>query len=137
MAPIACRRATNPGGPRWPRRCGRPHSDAQRPYRVTQMTKIELVEVSPRDGLQNEPHILATGDKVELVRRAVEAGARRVEVASFVHPAKVPQMADAEAVVAGLPRGAARHIGLVLNKREIGRASGGERGGQDGSNPVG
>src|SRR3546814_9758942 len=115
MAPIACRRATNPGGPRWPRRCGRPHSDAQRPYRVTQMTKIELVEVSPRDGLQNEPHILATGDKVELVRRAVEAGARRVGVASFVHPAKEPHMADAEAVVAGLPRG------------EIGRASCRER----------
>src|SRR3546814_8125874 len=86
------------------------------------MTKIELVEVSPRDGLQNEPHILATGDKVELVRRAVEAGARRVEVASFVHPAKVPQMADAEAVVAGLPRGAARYIGLVLNKRGALRA---------------
>src|SRR3546814_16365549 len=65
---------------------------------------------------------MATGDKVELVRRAVEAGARRVEVANFVHPAKVPQMADAEAVVAGLPRGAARYIGLVLNKRGALRA---------------
>lgn len=83
---------------------------------------IELVEVSPRDGLQNEARTLPTADKIELVRRAVAAGARRLEVASFVHPAKVPQMADAEAVVAGLPRGDARYIGLVLNKRGALRA---------------
>lgn len=83
---------------------------------------IELVEVSPRDGLQNERQILSTPDKVELVRRAVEAGARRIEVASFVHPAKVPQMADAEAVVAALPARAARYVGLVLNKRGALRA---------------
>jgi len=86
------------------------------------MNRIELVEVSPRDGLQNEPRVLPTGDKIELARRAVAAGARRLEVASFVHPAKVPQMADAEAVVAGLPRGAARYVGLVLNKRGALRA---------------
>jgi hydroxymethylglutaryl-CoA lyase len=86
------------------------------------MRKIELVEVSPRDGLQNEPRILATADKIELIRRAIGAGARRLEVASFVHPGKVPQMADAEAVVAGLPPGAARYIGLVLNKRGALRA---------------
>lgn len=83
---------------------------------------IELVEVSPRDGLQNEPKVLPTQDKIELVRRAIEAGARRIEVASFVHPGKVPQMADAEAVVAGLPRGGARYIGLVLNKHGALRA---------------
>jgi len=86
------------------------------------MQTIELVEVSPRDGLQNEPRVLATEDKIELVLRAVDAGARRLEVASFVHPAKVPQMADAEAVVAALPRGAARYVGLVLNKRGALRA---------------
>jgi hydroxymethylglutaryl-CoA lyase len=86
------------------------------------MNRIELVEVSPRDGLQNEPRVLPTEDKIELVRRAVVAGARRLEVASFVNPAKVPQMADAEAVVAGLPRGAARYVGLVLNKRGALRA---------------
>lgn len=86
------------------------------------MKTIELVEVSPRDGLQNEPRIMTTEDKIELVRRAVDAGARRLEVASFVHPGKVPQMADAEAVVAGLPRGAARYTGLVLNKRGALRA---------------
>ena len=86
------------------------------------MSRIELVEVSPRDGLQNEPRTLPTVDKIELVRRAIDAGAPRLEVASFVHPAKVPQMADAEAVVAGLPRGAARYVGLVLNKRGALRA---------------
>ena len=86
------------------------------------MNKLELVEVSPRDGLQNEPRVLPTQDKVELVRRAIDAGARRLEVASFVHPDKVPQMADAEAVVAALPPGAARYIGLVLNKRGALRA---------------
>lgn len=83
---------------------------------------IELVEVSARDGLQNERRVLPTEDKVELIGRAIDAGARRLEVASFVHPAKVPQMADAEAVVARLPRGAARYIGLVLNKRGALRA---------------
>jgi hydroxymethylglutaryl-CoA lyase len=88
------------------------------------MSRIELVEVSPRDGLQNEPRVLPTADKIELVRRAIDAGARRLEVASFVHPDKVPQMADAEAVVAGLPRGAARYVGLVLNKRGALRALG-------------
>ena len=86
------------------------------------MSRLELIEVSPRDGLQNEPRVLATADKIELVRRIVDAGAARIEVASFVHPAKVPQMADAEAVVAGLPRGGARYIGLVLNKRGALRA---------------
>lgn len=86
------------------------------------MNKLELVEVSPRDGLQNEPRVLPTADKIELVRRAIDAGARRLEVASFVHPDKVPQMADAEAVVAALPSGAARYIGLALNKRGALRA---------------
>lgn len=86
------------------------------------MNGIELVEVSPRDGLQNEPRTLPTEDKIELIRRAIDAGARRLEVVSFVHPAKVPQMADAEGVVAGLPRGAARYVGLVLNKRGALRA---------------
>lgn len=86
------------------------------------MHRIELVEVSPRDGLQNEPRTLSTTDKVALIARAVAAGARRIEVASFVNPARVPQMADAEAVIAGLPQSGARTIGLVLNKRGALRA---------------
>ncbi|HCF24914.1 MULTISPECIES: hydroxymethylglutaryl-CoA lyase [unclassified Novosphingobium] len=84
---------------------------------------IEFVEVGPRDGLQNEAVLVSTADKVELIRRAIAAGARRIEVASFVNPTKVPQMADAEAVVAALgrPEGVTR-IGLVLNERGAERA---------------
>lgn len=83
---------------------------------------IEWVEVSPRDGLQNEAVHLSTADKVTLIRRAAAAGARRIEVASFVDPRKVPQMADAEAVVADIPPRTARTIGLVLNERGARRA---------------
>lgn len=84
---------------------------------------IELVEVSARDGLQNEKTILSTADKVQLIEKAVAAGARRLEVASFVNPKLVPQMADAEAVIAALPRrDDVRTIGLVLNERGAGRA---------------
>ena len=87
------------------------------------MPLIELVEVSPRDGLQNEKTILSTADKVSLIERAIAAGARRIEVASFVNPKLVPQMADAEAVIAALPRlEGVRTIGLVLNKRGALRA---------------
>jgi hydroxymethylglutaryl-CoA lyase len=83
----------------------------------------EFVEVSPRDGLQNEKSILPTEQKIELVNRMVQAGARRIEVASFVNPARVPQMADAEGVVAGLrPSDNVTYIGLVLNKRGALRA---------------
>ena len=84
---------------------------------------IEFVEVGPRDGLQNEALLVSTADKVELIRRAIAAGVRRIEVASFVNPSKVPQMADAEAVVAALgkPAGVTR-IGLVLNQRGAERA---------------
>jgi hydroxymethylglutaryl-CoA lyase len=84
---------------------------------------IEFVEVSPRDGLQNEAVILSTEMKVELIGRAIAAGARRLEVASFVHPGRVPQMADAEAVIAALPtNNDCVYIGLVLNERGAERA---------------
>ena len=84
---------------------------------------IEIVEVGPRDGLQNEALLVSTTDKVELIRRCIAAGARRIEVASFVNPRKVPQMADAEAVITALgrPVGVTR-IGLVLNLRGAERA---------------
>jgi len=79
---------------------------------------IEIVEVSPRDGIQNEKKILSTEAKVDLIRRAVDAGAPRIEVTSFVNPKLVPQMADAEEVAALLPKdNQASYIGLVLNKR--------------------
>ncbi|MES2860191.1 MAG: hydroxymethylglutaryl-CoA lyase [Pseudomonadota bacterium] len=87
------------------------------------MTQIEIVEVGPRDGLQNESVLVSTADKIGLIQRSIDAGVRRIEVASFVNPLKVPQMADAEAVIAGLPdRPDVTVIGLVLNQRGADRA---------------
>lgn len=84
---------------------------------------IEMVEVAPRDGLQNEKTLIATADKIALIERAIAFGARRIEVTSFVNPKAVPQMADAEAVCEGLPeRGDVTYIGLVMNARGAGRA---------------
>jgi len=84
---------------------------------------VEIVDVGPRDGLQMEPEVLATATKIEFVTRLVDAGIRRLEVASFVNPKRVPQMADAEAVVAGLPRrDDVTYIGLILNQRGFERA---------------
>jgi hydroxymethylglutaryl-CoA lyase len=87
------------------------------------MSEIEIVEVGPRDGLQNESVLFSTQQKLAFIERAIQAGVRRIEVASFVNPKLVPQMADAEAVSAGLvPRGDVIYIGLVLNKRGALRA---------------
>lgn len=87
------------------------------------MREVEIVEVGARDGLQNEPEIISTADKLALITRMIDAGVRRLEVASFVNPRRVPQMADAEAVVAGLPdRRDVSYIGLCLNKRGVMRA---------------
>jgi hydroxymethylglutaryl-CoA lyase len=87
------------------------------------MPDIEMVEVSPRDGLQNESMLFTTAQKLELIGRALDAGARRIDATSFVNPKLVPQMSDAEAVAAGLPRrDGVIFIGLVLNKRGALRA---------------
>jgi len=84
---------------------------------------IEILEVGPRDGLQNEAEIVSTADKLALIAAMIGYGARRLEVASFVHPGRVPQMADAEDVIAALPdREDVQYIGLTLNKRGIMRA---------------
>jgi hydroxymethylglutaryl-CoA lyase len=84
---------------------------------------IEFVEVGPRDGLQNETRLISTQDKLALIDRAIDAGARRIEVTSFVNPRRVPQMADAEAVSALLPhRDDTIFIGLVMNLRGAERA---------------
>ena len=84
---------------------------------------VELVEVGPRDGLQNETAIVSTADKLELIRRAIDYGIRRIEVTSFVNTKKVPQLADAEELVAMLPaRDDMTYIGLVLNRRGAERA---------------
>jgi hydroxymethylglutaryl-CoA lyase len=89
---------------------------------------IEIVEVSPRDGLQNESAPVSTADKVQLVLRAIAAGARRIEAVSFVSPRAVPQMADAEAVMEALRGGrdlraeCVTLAGLILNRRGLDRA---------------
>ena len=86
---------------------------------------ITIVEVGPRDGLQNERTVLEPAVRAELVRRLEAAGARRIEAVSFVHPKYVPQMAGAEEVMALLPPAAGRsRIGLVLNGKGYDRALG-------------
>lgn len=85
--------------------------------------RVSIIEVGPRDGLQSEPEILSTEAKIEFIRRAIDAGVRALEVTSFVHPKRVPQMADAEAVIKALPqRSDVRYIGLVLNQKGFERA---------------
>nr|WP_314438190.1 hydroxymethylglutaryl-CoA lyase [uncultured Brevundimonas sp.] len=84
---------------------------------------IQIVEVGPRDGLQNEKTVLAPDVRVDFVRRLEDAGARRIEAVSFVHPKYVPQMAGAEEVMTALPHQAGRsRIGLVLNAKGYDRA---------------
>ncbi len=86
--------------------------------------RIEIVEVGPRDGLQNEAAAVPTSVKLEFINRALEAGIRRIEVASFVNPRRVPQMADAEAILAALPRrDDVSYVGLVLNRAGFDRAA--------------
>lgn len=88
---------------------------------------VEIVEVAARDGLQSDPTLLPTAAKVDLIRRVVGAGLRRVEAVSFVNPARVPQMADADEVMSILHDAPwvpddASFIGLVLNRRGFDRA---------------
>jgi len=90
---------------------------------MTFPSRIEFVEVGPRDGLQNEKLLVSTQDKLALINHAIAAGARRIEVTSFVNPTRVPQMADAEELCAILPlRDDVTFIGLVMNLRGAERA---------------
>jgi hydroxymethylglutaryl-CoA lyase len=91
------------------------------------MQSVQIVEVAPRDGLQNEAVTLSTAAKAELVGLLTGSGVRRIEVTSFVNPARVPQLADADELCAILPPSAGRGgevswIGLVLNERGLDRA---------------
>ncbi len=84
---------------------------------------VEILEVAPRDGLQNEKTVIATDEKVSLIARAIAAGARRIEATSFVNPRAVPQMADADEVAARLPHhDDVTYVGLVMNQRGAERA---------------
>lgn len=85
--------------------------------------RIQIVEVGPRDGLQNESVSLEVDQKIEFIERLEACGVTRTEAVSFVNPRRVPQMAGAEEVMAALPRTAGRsRIGLVLNGRGWDRA---------------
>jgi isopropylmalate/homocitrate/citramalate synthase len=87
---------------------------------------IRIVEVGPRDGLQNEPGFVPTEDKLVFIRQLAAAGCRDIEVASFVNPKRVPQMADAAEVAAGLADipelAAVRCIALTPNAKGLERA---------------
>jgi len=90
---------------------------------VREVSKISILEVGPRDGLQSEPEILPTEVKKEFITRTIDAGIKQIEVTSFVHPKKVPQMADAEKLVESLPENdEVTYIGLIMNQRGFERA---------------
>ncbi|MGI5271775.1 hydroxymethylglutaryl-CoA lyase [Nonomuraea sp. CA-218870] len=85
--------------------------------------EVNLVEVGPRDGLQNESVLVGTDDKVAYIEALADAGLTRIEAVSFVHPRLVPQMADAEQVMARVPRrDGLSYIGLIVNERGLDRA---------------
>jgi hydroxymethylglutaryl-CoA lyase len=91
--------------------------------------RVQMIEVAPRDGLQSDPAILSTAQKAALVRRAADAGLRRIEAVSFVNPKRVPQMADGVELMDMLAdpdvlpqRSDCSIAGLVLNARGMGQA---------------
>jgi hydroxymethylglutaryl-CoA lyase len=86
-------------------------------------SSVDIREVGPRDGFQNEPEIIATADKIALVDRLARTGVKRIEVTSFVRPDVIAQLADAPEVLAGIdvPPGVARSV-LIPNERGLDRA---------------
>lgn len=84
---------------------------------------VLITEVGPRDGLQMEARQMPTEDKVVLIKGLADAGLRAIQAASFVHPSKVPQMADAEAVIECLPcDDNVLYSALTLNRKGVARA---------------
>src|ERR1700719_3390604 len=85
--------------------------------------RVNVVDVTPRDGLQNEKEIVPTRDKLLLIEKLALAGIKEIQATSFVHPRWVPQMADAEAVAAGLGKfHGVRFSALVPNLKGYERA---------------
>ncbi len=85
--------------------------------------RVRIYEVGPRDGLQNESTVIPAGIKAEFIQRLVACGLRTVEATSFVHPEWVPQLADADELMRGLPREShVRYPVLVPNERGLARA---------------
>jgi hydroxymethylglutaryl-CoA lyase len=86
-------------------------------------TPVQIYEVSPRDGLQNEKTILPTEMKIQLIQELIAAGVRDIEITSFVRPSWIPQLADAADLVAQLPPvDGVRYWGLIPNRRGLERA---------------
>jgi len=83
--------------------------------------RVTLLDVTTRDGLQDEPLFVATSEKARIVGALVDAGITEVEATSFVHPKWVPQLADADALIAQLPKGP-RYATLIMNERGFERA---------------
>jgi hydroxymethylglutaryl-CoA lyase len=80
--------------------------------------KVEIIEVGPRDGLQNEANFIPTEDKISLINALNKTGIKRMEATSFVHPAYVPQMKDAKEVLEGIEQASdIQYMALVPNKR--------------------
>ncbi|WP_051327956.1 hydroxymethylglutaryl-CoA lyase [Desulfatirhabdium butyrativorans] len=79
--------------------------------------RIQIREVAPRDGFQSWPEFIPTAKKLEIVRMLIEAGITEMETTSFVHPKAIPQMRDAAAVMAGVPRNGCVHCPLVPNRK--------------------
>ena len=84
--------------------------------------EVEIIEVGPRDGLQNEPNPITTDEKKELINRLAESGFKRIETASFVHPKWVPQMADSEEIAAYCNELGLTYIALTPNMKALERA---------------
>ncbi len=84
--------------------------------------QVKVVEVGPRDGLQNEAQTIAVADKVQLIALLAEAGLKNIEAGSFVNPKWVPQMADSEAVFAALPDDGICYSALTPNIKGLERA---------------
>lgn len=90
---------------------------------VSLVAEVDIVEVAPRDGLQNESTLLSTERKAELIARCVASGTRRIEVTGFARPDVVPALADADALVARLPAApGVEYSALIVNERSYERA---------------
>ncbi|WP_134702265.1 hydroxymethylglutaryl-CoA lyase [Ammoniphilus sp. YIM 78166] len=85
--------------------------------------KVEIIEVGPRDGLQNEANFIPTEKKIELIHTLSQTGIKRIEATSFVHPVHVPQMKDAKEVLEGVQRKEdIQYIALIPNEKGYERA---------------
>ena len=82
--------------------------------------KVTIVEVGPRDGLQNQPHTLTPAERIAFIELLSQSGLRQIEAGSFVSPARIPQMADTDQVFKGLPESQAiRYFALVPNVKGL------------------